>query len=554
MGLLAFLLVLVPLVVIHELGHFIMAKLGGIRVTRFAVGFGKTLFSFHYKGTEYCWNLLPFGGYVDFMGELVYTNEIPEDVAHFYNRPKWLRFLVLVMGPLFNLILAFLIFWGVFAARPFKAPIYKFDTYTVGAVAPDSTAAEAGLQAGDSILSINGEPVADVESVHEFLLINPGQVADLVVQRGDSKQNIQFKLEKDYVEGHGIITFAPSSRAMVDWVKPEMAAARAGLTAPAVVTQLNQKPVNVFQIVPAILRESTSSFTLDSSQGPIPVNPRWSSSRGWAFDFHLEPQFVDGSWSPTGYAFKYDDLAARASASEGLPFQLDAGQLIFSFTPSPVDEGWSFSVGITFDPGVEGDKTFRLYDQEHTYDELVARVEKAGAKPLSLTLEGRDEPLVITPEWDENHWMVGISFAAEYQERDLDWKGAFFQGWNSFKRNSTLIYESVRKLIIGELPLKSLSGPVGVARVAGQAMDAGLLPFIMLMAILSLNLGLLNLLPIPVLDGGEIFVLLVEWISRKDFSLATKMRIKMVGFFFIIGLMGIVLVTDVMKVINSMPG
>lgn len=435
---LAFLLILVPLVVFHELGHFLMAKLGGIRVTKFAFGFGKKLFGFHYKGTEYRWNLLPLGGYVDFMGELVYTHKIPDDVTHFYNKPKWLRFLVLVMGPLFNLILAFGILWAYHGVVPVYTPIYHGEPYTVGFVVPESAEAEAGLLVNDRILTINERPARSISQVEEYVLLNPRKEMRLGVKRDGEETTVVYKIPEHPEEGLGTIGFAPALRLMIARVIPGTPAQRAGFQAGDIILEVNGHPVSPY---------------------------------------------------------------------------LDKVQSINAYLTA------------------------------------------AAPEPSVFTLERNRQVLnvAVTPEKDDaGQWLAGFQYGGESTRSELSWNQAFFKSWQELKRGSTLIYQGIKKLIIGDLSLKTLSGPIGVGKIAKESLEYGFWSFMFLMAILSLNLGIMNLLPIPVLDGGEIFVLLVEWISRKDFNLATKMRIKIVGFIFLIGLMGMVIITDVLKIYNAM--
>lgn len=437
----AFLLILVPLVVIHEFGHFIMAKLGGIRVTKFAFGFGKKLFGFHFKGTEYRWNLLPLGGYVDFMGEAVYTNKIPDDVRHFYNRPKWLRFLVLVMGPMFNLILALAIFWAFHGMKPYLQAVYHGDPFTVGYVVPDSAAAQAGLLAGDRIAEMDGKAVTSIDQVREHILLSPKQSLQLTVIRQGQSLPLSYDIPADKVEGLGVLEFAPARRILVSQVVDDMPAAEAGFNDGDFITAINGEQV--------------------------------------------------------------------------------------------------YYMG----PGVQGGFSQKIQEAE------------GQAMDVTVEREGRSLDLSLAPvrrETDEGSvWQIGVSYTGEYKEVDLNWRESFVAGWDEFTKNSTMIYRAVRKLVTGELPVKTMSGPVGVGKAAKEYLDYGLWTFLFLMAILSLNLGILNLLPIPVLDGGEIFVLLVEWVTRRDFSIETKMKVKMVGLLFLIVLMATILVTDLIKIFQG---
>ncbi len=441
-----FLLLLVPLVVIHELGHFLMCKLGGIRVTQFAFGFGKRLFGFKYKGTDYRWNLLPLGGYVDFMGELIYTGEIPDDNKHFYHRPKWLRFLVLVMGPLFNMILAFGIFWAYHGVQPYLVPVYPADAYTVGYVEAESPEALAGLREGDIIQAIDGKPLEDHDKLREIIALSPNREITLQVMREGKPSEVRYTVATHKIDKLGRIFFHPSQRVMVGQVLAETPAQRAGLQSEDIITHVNDRPVV----------------------------------------------------ANTGAHNALTRLIGDAGANE-----------------------------ITLTIEREG--------------RALAPIRVKPEKKLIVTEEGKQE----------ERWQIGISYGGEVRKVDLNWKEAFFAGWREITDNSTLLFHALRKLIIGQLSISVMSGPVGVAQAASQFFDYGIWPFIWFMAVISLQLGILNLLPIPVLDGGEIFVLLVEGISRKEFSLDTKMKIKMVGLFFLIGLMSVIIVNDIIKVVRA---
>lgn len=437
-GAAAFLLALIPLVVIHEFGHFLMAKLGGIHVSKFCIGFGKKLFGFHYKGTEYCWNLLPLGGYVDFMGELVYTGKIPNDVRHFYNRPKWIRFLVLVMGPLFNLIMAFGLYWVYHTIRPVYEPI-NIGQYQVGEVKEDSPEFLAGLRVGDKIKTVQGDPVENWFDLETTISLTPEKDMTLEVMRDGESVVLTYTVSSDPIEGYGLMHFGPDNLIQLGNPSPGSPAEKAGLAARDLLLEIDGKPLT--------------------------YNTR---------------KILD------------ETLAANAPNASTLTLSRD---------------GENYDVEII--------------------------------------------PVLMTDAEGKERFMAGISYGIHHTVRDLNPVEAIGEAWSTFKTSSTVLFEAVRKLVTMALPLKMLSGPVGVAQAAKKALERGWPTFIWMVAFLSLNLGIMNLLPIPVLDGGEIFVLLVEGITRRDFSLDTKMRIKMVGLFILISLMSFVIISDIIKIIKA---
>lgn len=431
---LAFLLLLVPLVVFHELGHFVVAKLCRVRVSKFAFGFGRKLFGFHFKGTDYRWNLWPLGGYVDFMGEAVYGDRIPDDPRHFYNQSKGVRFFILVAGPLFNFILAFLLFWYVFA-QPLQIVQFQGDLFTVGVVQPDSVEARAGLKPGDRILSYNDQEITSVDGFLNELALQPNKTIALEVERNGERLEIEYVNGVDSVEGIGAPGFSPAILAQVSNVQKDSPAAKAGLKSGDLITRINGQDVYYggvgdISMVSAVLQEQTEL--------PITIS----------------------------------------GLRDGQPFSID-----------------------------------------------------------------------VTPDRDaENKFVLGIYLMPNSRAEDPSWVEALTRSWNECTRYSTLIFRTLKKLGSGDLPIKSVSGPLAVGKYAKDTLAHGFWYFINLMAILSLNLGIVNMLPIPVLDGGEIFVLGVEWISRKNFELQTKMKIKLVGLVFLFCLMGTVLISDAVKI------
>ncbi|WP_456402897.1 RIP metalloprotease RseP [Hydrogenimonas sp.] len=177
MGLIVSLLVLSFLIFFHELGHFLAARLFGVRVERFSIGFGKVVASKSVGGTEYALSAIPLGGYVKMKGQ---DDSDPTKVSHdpdSYNvKPPWQRILILLAGPFFNFMLAFFLYYaialmGANALQP-----------TVGVVQPDSPAAEAGIRKGDRIVAIDDEPIRIWDDLSEKIRSSSGAI-DLVVDR-----------------------------------------------------------------------------------------------------------------------------------------------------------------------------------------------------------------------------------------------------------------------------------------------------------------------------------------------------------------------------------
>jgi regulator of sigma E protease len=420
-----------PLVIFHELGHFLVAKLARIRVTKFAFGFGKELFRFHFKGTDFRWNLIPLGGYVDLMGEVSVLGEIPDDPDHFYNKPKWVRFLVMVMGPVFNLILAFLMFW-VIQYQPRKSLKLQEHPLTVGFVDEKSPEFRAGLRPGDQILSMNDVAIDTYDDYFGEVVLIPHQTAVLDVVHDGTHRTLSYEVSATEKDGVGDIAFIPAVFLRVGKVMPGSPAEKAGI--------------------------------------------------------HKDDVIVSGNGSRLYYSWKNNMLSDLINSLKGTP------------------------VNLTLRRGSE--------------------LLEIQVKP-ELSKEGR--------------FLIGIQMKYDFIASNPTLPESFEQAWNTFLSQSTMIFRAIKGLTSGSLPVKSMTGPIGLGKIAKQQLELGWMSFLGLMAILSLNLGIFNLIPIPVLDGGEIFVLLVESVTRRDFSLNTKVKIKMIGFLLLVSLMSMVLVSDAVK-------
>jgi regulator of sigma E protease len=196
-SILAFILVLGPLIFIHEFGHFLFAKLFGIRVLKFSLGFGPKVFGRTVGDTEYLLSAFPLGGYVKMYGESI-TDEVASDQQKFSFSHKaiWQRFLVVFAGPLFNLLFAVLLFSTIFAVMGISQPVNEA---RIGGITVDSPAAKAGLAPNDLILSINDAKVQEWNDVARLIKLSEGNPVTLMVQRGDQTLTLtgQPKMEQD---------------------------------------------------------------------------------------------------------------------------------------------------------------------------------------------------------------------------------------------------------------------------------------------------------------------------------------------------------------------
>ncbi len=426
------------MILIHEFGHFAVAKLLGVRVEQFAIGFGKRLFGFKRGETDYRINALPLGGYVKMSGENP-MDERSGDPGEFMSHPRWHRFLIAIAGPSMNILFAIGLLTCVYMVR-YEYPAVLDEPAVIGWVIPDTPAAKAGIQAGDRIVSIDGVQNPTWEQVIPREALNPNQPLEVKIERAGQM------ISKNIVpEAYG-----PNQMGSAGWAPKE------------------------------------ASF-------PITV---------------LEP---------------------------GMPAEkagMKLGDEIISVDGQPIT-------------GLEA----MIESLKHTKD-----------KPIQITVQRDGKPLnfTVTPELTDvkgdSRYRVGIG-SAPMKTTSLPLVAAFRKSLEQNKQGSLLILELVEKMVQRKISIRSIEGPIGIGRAAGQAASKkGWTPLLELTAGISLNLGIFNLLPIPIMDGGVILLLFVESIIRRDISLRIKERIYQAAFVFLVLFAVMVIYNDVAKMLPGVMG
>lgn len=426
----SFVIVIGVIIFIHEFGHFSMAKLFGIPVATFSLGFGPKLFGFRLKETEYKVSAIPLGGYVKIHG-MEDQQAAPDDPNSFYNKPRWQRFLVLFMGVGFNMILAILLITiahvrGIEVSKSIILPP------RIGAVAPDSPAAKAGFQPGDVIVEMNGQQINTWRELNYMTLINPNERMRVVVKRGNQIVQKDIQLGQDPNRGLGWLGVSPYTDVIVLDVAKNRPAVLAGL-------KLNDRIVRI----------------------------------------------------------------------NGVP----------------------------------------VYGTEST----PALIQKSQGKPVEMVIERKEgnrtvvKTLMIQPVKQGARWILGFSPGEPTVLKKLQWPEAFRESFRTCKEHVQLNALFLSKLFRGKLSLKATSGPFEIARMSDAARRTSLSTFLLLIGTISFDIGIINLLPIPALDGGHILFLLVEGITRRELSIKVKERVSMIGFAFLICVMVVVLYYDLLR-------
>ena len=432
-NILAVIVVLGVMILVHEMGHFLAAKYFRIRVHVFSFGFGPRLFGFERGGTDYRVSALPLGGYVKMAGENP-GDPASGDPDEFLSKPRWQRFIVAVMGPAMNILLAIGLLAGLFMVRHQK-PAYHEGPAIIGAVESDSPAAAAGLQPGDRITRVNNRENPNWQDLELLVASNPGQELEVtIVDRGDNKFVRKVKPEPQGRAQLGSVGWYPVMSAKLQAVEPGLPAAQAGLQSEDEIVSINGAPIKFWPKITEIL------------------------------------QNTKGQELEVGFLRKGEPMTTRLTPIRG---------------------------------SAEGDP--------------------------------------------ETKWRIGVAFTNDVITRQLGFSEALSESLATNRKFAFLIFEFVGKMFRREMSVRTMEGPIGIARLSGQAARQGLPELISLMAAISLNLGIFNLFPIPVLDGGMILLLLVEGLLRRDLSLQIKERITQVGFAFLMLLAVLVIYNDIVK-------
>ncbi|MDG1481595.1 MAG: RIP metalloprotease RseP [Myxococcota bacterium] len=550
------------LVFIHESGHFIVAKLCGVHVQVFSIGFGRRLIGFEYGGTDYRLSLLPFGGYVMMAGAdpFGYGDEdddlLDDPESSFMRRPVWQRLLVMIAGPGFNLILPIVVFTALFmAGEPQPAPI-------IGDITSEAPAAEAGMLPGDRIVRVGGQEIATWLGMREQIAGLGAGTHEIVVERSGAELSLSVTLTEEASSRLGISHSRIDSIIGVD--DPTSPAGSAGLRTGDRIVGVNGAVVGdwveLTAALQAALQSDTLSLTVDRAAETFSAD---LSQTQWAPRDNGANQPATERWGIAAGTLFVGEVGETAN---------DSGDDVFAgCSPGPPPPP-----SPAFSSGIEpGDRFFRLDGEpvrswidvlngvqgtmEGTGDEATAR-----ALAVELIRDGELISLDITPKVIRDTDAVG-----QYYYRPIlgtSRGGGYVDGPTTRQYYpftlaisrateetvliSGLIIEQLGKLITNEAAVeKSLGGPVEIVRQASAAAEKGLFTWARLMAMLSISLGIINLVPVPVLDGGQILFYLIEGIRGRPVSHVVRERAQQIGVLFLVLLMLMVLVFDIRRLL-----
>ena len=416
--------VLGVLVFVHEFGHYAVAKLCGVKVEVFSLGFGKRLWGFRRGDTDYRVSLLPLGGYVKMSGENPMETRTG-DPGEFTSHPRWQRFLIAIAGPTMNVLLAIALFTGLNMHHHAYEAVRRAPVDVVW-VAPDSPAAKAGLQKGDRIIQVRDVQNPTWQQFQNEELLSTNQPLALTIRRGQSILNVS--------------------------VVPE--------------------PKGPNRI------------------GEIGVDP---------------PEIVG-------------DMKPGPAAEAGVK----SGDILLAVDTEPVKD----------------------------VEDLLKALQKSKGNTIQLAVlrDGQELKVPVIPrqlpEFSDHKYRIGIGTARSEQ---MPFPAAFSAALADCKENSQLIFRLVGKLFQRPAAIQQVSGPIGIMAVAGQAAMISFPTLLFVMAMISLNLAVVNLLPVPILDGGLMLMLLIEGTMRRDIKLEVKERVYQAAFVFLLLFFAVVIFNDLAR-------
>ncbi|HEX7700340.1 MAG TPA: RIP metalloprotease RseP [Kofleriaceae bacterium] len=532
MSVIYFLLLVGVLVVIHEAGHFVAAKLLDVRVLRFSFGYGRPLVRATLGETEYQIAIFPIGGYVRILGI-----EGEDDSASnadrgrsLASRPMWQRLVIILAGPAANLLLPIAIYFAFYIGHNMVgAPV-------IGDVLDNGVAQRAGLEPGDRVVEIDGNAVRYWEDIEHRVQSSPGKELHVRVQRNGNKvfERYLTPIEeavwskdrdgKESLQGRVGITYAPFVP-LVGVIDAGSPAARAGLRTHDLVISIDGQPVRNWSDVQHHLGKLARRTNLVYFRGSeLPGIPAVELlAPGFADlvpDSQLDQTLKRSSYTGIEHAEMFVARVDPGSPADSAG--LKTGDLIVSLDDKPVAHWIDLDQRLQADPAV----TFKV-----TWKRAAA-----GGKTETLSAELTQ---VWRKELDEyDHTITRLVFGAH---NDVDRgtgamtpvEGRFGYAFGkALERTGDTIRTMVTgffQILGGDKPSEALGGPLMMYRVAKVSSDQGWDTFWLMIALISINLGLINLLPIPMLDGGHLLVFGLEGVRRKPLSQKARVRIQQAG-------------------------
>lgn len=547
-----FIIFLGVLVTVHELGHFLVAKACNVKVLKFSIGFGPRIFGFTRGETEYRIAWIPLGGYVKMAGEQPHDEVTPEDAKRsFLAQPPWKRAAIVVAGPVFNLIFPVIAYFFV------NLGSVDVVSTRIGYVEPEKPAAVAGIKPGDRVKSIDGTPVKSFSDLRDAFNGMFERPVPIVVERDGKDLTLSVtplkQVEKDMVETteRGLIGIAPDPRASVIGVPAGSAAEAAGLKTFDRIAKIGDKVIRD----ELELNEVVAAIAVGTEMDVTVLRTGFTESGGAKFVIPSVAQVKVLRSEGEGFAAvggaELGDLYVW-TVNPGTPAEaagLKRGDRLLTIDGKQL-RSWLF-VATTLQ-GLDT-KEFQLTWRSGS-EEKTAKLAQAHIKQmdeLKNEYEILDLGVLARPTFTGRGADV-LAGGARVDKVTLTVgpKDAFLASVKIVPAITRKIAIVIGKLFTGDVSFNTVGGPVTLYMVASKSAEAGLDSFMQSMAILSINLGLMNLLPIPVLDGFALLAAIWEGIRRRPIPIKAREYANMVGLAMLALLMVMVLKNDITRLLR----
>lgn len=564
------------LIFVHELGHFLVAKFFKVRVEVFSLGFGPKLFQFKRGDTVYCISAFPLGGYVKMFGDDP-TVEIPDDLKakSFLHKPVGQRIWIVLAGPLMNLFFAAFLFSGVaIVGERTLSPV-------VGDVEVNSEAYSIGFRSGDRILEIDGTPITKWNQAEDIINDSLDKTLNIKVKReiGESEKTLSVPISEK--PNTNIL----SMKKIVGWVKglqnssmppligvsnPNSFAAKMGLKTGDLIEKVNGVEVTTWRAFSRQLFEQNSGPLTLSVKRMARLNKDLEKDETLELKGELTRDLstVQPSQVLSGGVFPTKEENPSTIPTEKTTFQIlaDLGfEKSETFVLQVSEDKPAAKAGL-----VAGDKILKINETEiDTFDALLNTVKgfKKDDPALAVTYlrNGELGTLNMTPELAQpdkdrgnynNRYIIGISpiksiappvtFIYKTANPITIIQKGIERSW--FWTKATLI--SFVKLLTNEVSPKNLGGFISIGQAAQASWEHGISQFLRIMAIISINLFIINLFPIPILDGGHLLFFTIEALRGAPLSMRKLEIAQQIGLVLLLGLMGFALFNDVARLID----
>lgn len=542
LSILGFLIMLAPLVIVHELGHFLFAKLFNVKAEAFSIGFGPRIFKKQIGETEWRVSAIPLGGYVKLLGEDPEQALAPEDVSRsLQKQAPWKRFFIFFGGPLFNFLWAILVYAAILLIGEPQLLSH------VGRVVPNTAAEKAGFVSGDKILAVDQKPVIKYEEVLHAIDAKPDQLVKFSVERKDigtnKTQTLEISAKATKKQGFSVYGeethlgeiegLVPNARsAQIGISNPASAAGALGIKTGDLVTRMNGIEIKSWEQVEAVYKKISpkTQFTVtiqkkSDSKKPVDVTftkPTQSISTGADLGLFSSEMFIDST---------LDSSPARNAG-------IKPGDRISKIGGKSIDNFFALREAVQ-KAGESTGKVDVLWEREGKT--LTAQIEPTATTNRDALLKKSTQFTIgIVPmlAWAEAQTMV---------ERITN---PFVLITKGTERMLTFTYRnfvSIKKMFTGDVSMATLGGPILIGKIAGESLSRGLIAFLTTMAVLSIGLGVLNILPVPVLDGGHILLLVIEVVRGKPLSMKQLEVVQTMGLSLIALLMFVVIKNDLTR-------